>query len=342
MSKSGWILSGLLHVGVIVAVVLGLPKIFESDALDPSDRPIVVSLVEIGDETSAPAAAAEPEPVPEAEPEPEPPPEPEPEVVEAPEPEPVVEPEPVPEPEPEPEVVAALDPAPVIEPEPVPEPVVEPEPTPPPEPEPVVEPEPTPPPEPEPVAEPEPEPAPDEPPPLPLVKPAKKAPSFDTLLKDLAEEEPEAQQFAALDAPPPPEPPPAPKQAEEDDSFDDLLADLAGTTVQAQTQARTPLTGPLRQKITDAIRQKVERNWSVPAGVLDAGDLVVTLRIQLSPDGSVRSVKIVDADDGTNYRTMAESGRRAVLKADPFDFLTEHVDSYEGWRNIVMTFRPPV
>ena len=340
MSKSGWILSGLLHVGVIVAVVLGLPKIFESDALDPSDRPIVVSLVEIGDETSAPAAAAEPEPVPEAAPEPEPPPEPEPEVVEAPEPEPVVEPEPVPEPEPE--VVAALDPAPVIEPEPVPEPVVEPEPTPPPEPEPVVEPEPTPPPEPEPVAEPEPEPAPDEPPPLPLAKPAKKAQSFDTLLKDLVEEEPEAQQFAALDAPPPPEPPPAPKQAEEDDSFDDLLADLAGATDQAQTQVRTPLTGPLRQKITDAIRQKVERNWSVPAGVLDAGDLVVTLRIQLSPDGSVRSVRIVDGDDGTNYRTMAESGRRAVLKADPFDFLTEHVDSYEGWRNIVMTFRPPV
>ena len=331
MSKSGWILSALLHVGVIVAVVLGLPQIFTSDALDPSDRPIVVSLVEIGDETSAPAAAAEPEPIPEAAPEPEPPPEPEPEVVEAPEPEPVVEPEPVPEPEPE--VVAAQDPAPVIEPEPVPEPVVEPEPAPAPT-APEAKPEP----------EPAPEPVPDEPPPLPLAKPAKKPPSFDKLLKDLAEEEPEAQQFAALDAAPSPEPPPAPKQAEEDDTIDDILDSLIGPQDEssANAAARVPLTGPLRQKITDAIRQKVERNWSVPAGVLDAGELEVTLRIQLSPDGSVRSVRIVDGDDGPSYQTMAESGRRAVLKADPFDFLTEHVDSYEGWRDITMIFSPPV
>ena len=93
-----------------------------------------------------------------------------------------------------------------------------------------------------------------------------------------------------------------------------------------------PLTGPLRQKITDAIKQKVERNWSVPAGVLDAAELVVTLRIQLGPDGSVRRVEIVDADGGANYRTMAESGRRAVLKASPFDALTRYVDRYEGWR----------
>lgn len=341
MSKSGWILSALLHVGVIVAVVLGLPQIFKSDALDPSDRPIVVSLVEIGDETSAPAAAAEPEPLPEAAPEPEPPPEPEPEVVEVPEPEPVVEPEPVPEPEPEPEVVAAPDPEPVIEPEPEPEPVVEPEPTPPPEPEPVVEPEPAPAPK---ALEAKPEPVPDEPPPLPLVKPAKKPPSFDKLLKDLAEEEPEAQQFAALDAAPAPEPRPAPKQAEEDDSFDDLLASLtrAEDESSANVETQVPLTGPLQQKITDAIRQKVERNWSVPAGVLDAGELVVMLRIQLAPDGSVRSVKIVDGDESANYVTMAESGRRAVLKASPFDTLTRYVDKYDGWRDIVMTFSPPV
>ena len=309
MSKRGWLFSAILHVGVIVVVVLGLPKMFESDALDPSDQPIVVSLVEIADEASAPAATPEPEPV--VEPEPEPIAEPEPEVIAAPEPEP--EPAPEPEPIPEPEVVAALDPEPVIEPEPAP--VAEPEPEPAPK---------------APEAEPEPAPEPEAPPPVPLAKPPPKKPSFDKLLKDLAQEET-------------PEPPQA-TPPDEEESFEDLLASIAGAEKEPPTEAAThvPLTGPLRQTITDAIKQKVERNWSVPAGVLDAGELVVTLRIQLAPDGSVRRVEIVDPGGGGNYRTMAESGRRAVLKASPFDALTRYVDKYEGWRDITMTFSPPV
>ena len=327
MSKSGWLFSALLHAGVVVAVVLGLPDLFESDALAPSDQPIVVSLVEIADEASAPAATPEPEaepvaesePEPIAEPEPEPVPEPEPEVIAKPEPEPIPEPEPAPEPE----VVAALDPEPVIEPEP------EPEPEPPPPPEPVSEPEPPPAPK-EPEAKPDPAPEPEAPPPVPLAKPPPKKPSFDKLLQDLAE----------VETPEPPKPTP-PKDEE---SFDDLLASITGPEEEppAGAAARVPLTGPLRQTITDAIKRKVERNWSVPAGVLDAGELVVTLRIQLAPDGSVRRVEIVDPDSGTNYRTMAESGRRAVLKASPFDALTRYVDKYEGWRDITMTFSPPV
>ena len=315
MSKRGWLFSALLHVGVIVAAVLGLPQVFESDALAPSDQPIVVSLVEIADETSAPAEEAKPEPEPEPIPEATPEPEPEPEVVVKPEPEPV--------PEPEPEVFAALDPEPVIEPEP------EPEPEPAPLPEPVVEPEPEPAPK-EPEARPEPPPAPEHPP-VPVAKPpVKKKPSFDTLLQSLTDEEPEA--------------PPPPAQKAEEPSFDDMLASIAGVDDEPPPDARAPapLTGPLQRTITDAIKQKVERNWSVPAGVLDAGDLVVMLRIQLGPDGSVRRVEIVDADGGANYRTMAESGRRAVLKASPFNALTRYVDKYEGWRDITMTFSPPV
>ena len=311
MSKRGWLFSAILHAAVVVAVVLGLPDMFESDALDPGERPIVVSLVEIADEASAPP----PEPEPVAEPEPVVEPEP------IPEPEPIAEPEPVPEPEPE--VVAALEP----------EPVIEPEPAPPPPPEPVAEPEPVPEPvaEPEPMPEPEPAPEPEAPTPVPLAKPPVKKPSFDTLLKDLAEEET-------------PEPPRQAPPEEEDASFDDLLASLADAAEEppAEAATRVALTGPLRQTITDAIKQKVERNWSVPAGVLDAAELVVKLRIELAPDGSVRRVEIVDADGGANYRTMAESGRRAVLKASPFEILTRHVDRYEGWRDITMTFSPPV
>ncbi|MDE0241037.1 MAG: cell envelope integrity protein TolA [bacterium] len=116
----------------------------------------------------------------------------------------------------------------------------------------------------------------------------------------------------------------------------------AAPTPRAEANAPAALTGPLRRTITDAIKQKVERNWSVPAGVFDAGELVVTLRVQLGPDGSVRRVETVDDGGGASYRTMAESARRAVLKASPFDVLTRYVDKYEGWRDITITFSPPV
>ena len=128
-------------------------------------------------------------------------------------------------------------------------------------------------------------------------------PSFDDMLASIA---------GADDEPPPDAAAPAP-----------LTGPLRRTITNAIKQkvernwlaakAPAPRTGLLRRTITDAIKQKVERNWSVPAGLLDAGELVVTLRIQLAPDGSVRRVEIVDADGGANYRTIAESGRRAVL-----------------------------
>ena len=146
---------------------------------------------------------------------------------------------------------------------------------------------------------------------MPLAKPPAKPPSFDTLLKDLAQEE--------TAEPAPPEPAKTEK-AEEEVPFDAILAGLTGeedqSTAEAKTQAR--LTGLLRQTITDAIKQKVERKWNVPAGVRDAGELVVTLRIRLQRDGSAKWVEIVDdGSGGANYRTMAESARRAVLAASP-------------------------
>ena len=213
----------------------------------------------------------------------------------------------------------------------------EPEPIPEPEPEPIPEPEP----EPRPAAAPEPEPAPEpNPPPVPLAKPAAQPEPFEKLLKDLAEKEPEPKQFAALEPAAPPEPP------TEDESIDDIIDSLVGPQDAAAPDATapTPLTGPLKQTISGTIKQKVEKNWSVPAGIRDAGTLVVTLRIQLGKDGSVLRVEIVDdgGGGGGNYRIMAESARRAVLKVERFEFLTRHGNSYDSWRNIEMRFSPPV
>lgn len=290
MSKGGWFFSVLLHVGVVLAVVLGLPSLFESDALD---EPIVVSVVAIVDEAPPPA----PEPASRATPEPPP----------AEEPAPAPEPTPLPEPPPQ---MAALPP----EPEPLP-------PVPAPAPEPA----------PAPAAEPEAEPPPVAPPPLPPF--AKPPASFDTLLKNIAEEDAEAPA-----APPPDEDPP----------FEELLERFTqpgeGEADAVPKQATLGDDLRLRQTLVGAIKPKVEANWSVPAGVRDAARMKVTLRIQLDQDGAVRSAEVVEDDRAadTNFRIMAESARRAVLTASPFKELKPHGDDYEQWRDITMTFEPPV
>ena len=232
-----------------------------------------------------------------------------------------------------------MEPAP--EPEPVPEPVAEPAPEPAPLPEPPPQmaalppqPEPAPPaPEPAPAPAAEPEAPPAAPPLPPSARPAPPPPSFDTLLKDIAEDDAEA---------------PTAPLPNEDSSFDELLEQVAqsgeGEADAAPKQATLGDDLRLRQTLVGAIKPKVEANWSVPAGVPDADRMKVTLRIQLDRDGAVHSAKVVEDDRAAdaNFRIMAESARRAVLTASPFEELKPYGDDYEQWRDITMTFEPPV
>ena len=331
MGRRGWIFSGILHGGVIVAAVLGLPSLFQGDA-EFVEETIVVSLVSEEDVVGVDRSALEPEPEPvlEAALEPEPEPALEPVVEAAPEPERIKvkapePPPPPPEPEPEPIEVKAPEPPPPP-PEPEPEPVVAavtPEPPPPP---PEVKPEPEP-----PVAPQAPQ-APQTSVPKPRAKPAPAQPSFDSLLKSVVEEEPEKK--------PQPEP-----------EFNTLLANVADTLPpkpKTETRDRPQRTSTMKlalaNQIAAEIRTRVEANWSVPAGVRDAGGLVVTIRIRLGRDGAVQSAEILDANyaEDPNFRAMAESARRAVQRASPIKALRRFGYDYNEWRDVTMTFRPPV
>ncbi len=345
MGRRGWIFSGVLHSGVIAAAVLGLPSLFESDS-EIVEESIVVAM--ISEEQLAGINRRELEPEAEPEPEPEPEPvaavEPEPDPEPEPEPEPVVEvkaPEPPPPPPPPDKVepiFAAITPEPPP-PEPEPEVIPEPEPVPEPEPEPIVELTPPEPPEvkpepPEVKPEPKPQPVRQASIPKPRAKPAPAQPSFDLLLKSVVDEAPEA----------PPEPTPT-----ADPEFNDLLAnvaDIAPETPEVEPPpVRTRVMNPaMSNQIAALIKSRVETNWSVPAGVRDAGELIVTIRISLGRDGKVLSAEILDKDyaDDANYRTMAESARRAVFKASPLKALRRFGDDYNQWRDVTMTFRPPV
>lgn len=114
--------------------------------------------------------------------------------------------------------------------------------------------------------------------------------------------------------------------------------------VQPKITSRTapPLEGqPLTLSEVDALRAQIQRCWIVQAGARYAEDLVVTLRVFLNSDGSLRSApQIVDdsrlATD-PYFRAAAESAVRAVLKCEPFKM---PVTKYDRWREIELTFDP--
>jgi hypothetical protein len=157
LERQSFIVSAVLHLTVLLAAVLGLPRIFEPKVIE--DQPIAVQLVNVAPETRATQKNTTP-PVPDQKPDvaqAEPPPKPQPPTPEPPKPEP---------PKPQP---------------PTP-------PTPPPPPPPPPPPQPTPEPKPQAPTPPKPEPAPPPPqakpqPPQPQKKPDDT--SFDQLLKNL-------------------------------------------------------------------------------------------------------------------------------------------------------------
>lgn len=101
---------------------------------------------------------------------------------------------------------------------------------------------------------------------------------------------------------------------------------------------------PLTLNEKDAIRQQIIRNWTVTSGAKGAQDMIVTLKISLSRDGSVNDVNIIDQGRYNNdsfFRATVDSARRAVYKSSPLQNLPpEKYDVKEGWRELVLNFDP--
>lgn len=80
------------------------------------------------------------------------------------------------------------------------------------------------------------------------------------------------------------------------------------------------MTGRLTAGACDAIRAEIEQHWNVPAGVKDAGELVVRIRATFDLDGSLISATI-EPDNRLHsdafYRAAADSALRAVHIASP-------------------------
>ena len=300
----GIALSVALHAAIGLSLVLGLPVLFAPKV--PQETPIAVELVTLGPQTRATEHNEHPREHASTE-----------KPIEAP-------PAPKPEPKPAP-------------PKPTPPPTSNSE---------------------------QPAPAPPEP---PKPKPAPPQPAATPAPPPEPQPVPAPKQVAAIQPPRPlekPKPPPEPAQAEPKPKekydpalFQSLLKNLAAdqtapseegrqqpekTAGRFSAQPKAPLGDQLSASALALIREQIARCWNVPAGVRDAKDLVIEIRVAVAPDGTVQQATILDrsryASDPV-FRAAAESARRALFNplCTPLHLPP---DKYDIWKDMLVNFNP--
>ena len=301
--RYGAIISGLLHVGLLILVIVGLPGILQSERVEMV--PISVEVVSIEELPKLQEKKTPPKPKAKKPPpkKPEPP-----KTSKKPPPPPPTKALPPPEPEPKPPEPKP----PEVKPEPVPKPK--------PKPKPKADPVPKPKAKPAPPKKPETQVAAKTPPatkPKRKPKPPPKPDEFQSLLKNLAKDR-RAVEKARADAPAK-----VVKQVDEKPKRSALQARMMAAS------------------LAQSVNRQVTPCWSIPAGAKDAANMSVAIRIRLNADGTLGAAPEVEDTrrfgSDTSFRVVAESALRALHICAP---LKLPYDQYDLWKDIIFTFDP--
>ncbi len=90
----------------------------------------------------------------------------------------------------------------------------------------------------------------------------------------------------------------------------------------------------------DALKAQIFTCWSVPIGLPFSEDLLVRVKLQLKPDGTIEKLEMLDhvkmnTPGKENFRTLADSVRRALQLCNP---LKVPSSGYERWKNMILNF----
>jgi outer membrane biosynthesis protein TonB len=116
-----------------------------------------------------------------------------------------------------------------------------------------------------------------------------------------------------------------------------------GDTINQTVSLGAPsgIAAQLSQSELDALRARLAQLWNPPAGATNPDELVVLVRIQLTPDGRLAAPpQVLTSSAGKSGLFVAarDGAIRAVFRGQPFDMLRpEH---YEQWKDIEITFDP--
>jgi hypothetical protein len=90
----------------------------------------------------------------------------------------------------------------------------------------------------------------------------------------------------------------------------------------------------------DALKAQIFGCWSVPLGLPLSDDMLVRIKLDLKPDGSIDKMEMLDhvkmnTPGKEKFRTLADSVRRAVQLCNP---LRVPSTGYERWKKMILNF----
>ena len=126
-------------------------------------------------------------------------------------------------------------------------------------------------------------------------------------------------------------------------SFDSLLDDATASSDNENSGIKAEEVGfSITATEIDLVRQTIRKCWHLPAGLKNAEELIVDIRMEVAKDGTVTKAEIVDKDrmkSDPNFKIAAENAYRAVLDPE-CNPLPLPLDKYEEWKEIEFSFNP--
>ena len=90
----------------------------------------------------------------------------------------------------------------------------------------------------------------------------------------------------------------------------------------------------------DELRAQISGCWNIPMGLPYIENLLVRIKLELKPDGSISQIEILDHDRMNQpgqayYKVLVESVLRAIRMCQP---LKVPVNGYERWKELNLNF----
>jgi outer membrane biosynthesis protein TonB len=96
----------------------------------------------------------------------------------------------------------------------------------------------------------------------------------------------------------------------------------------------------MSQSEIDALRAAMQACFNPPVGAEGLDTMVVPIRVQFNPDGSLATDPIAQATPpGPVGQALADAALRAVRRCAPYPFLPP--EKYDSWETVTVNFSPP-
>ncbi|MDR0744708.1 MAG: cell envelope integrity protein TolA [Holosporales bacterium] len=126
-------------------------------------------------------------------------------------------------------------------------------------------------------------------------------------------------------------------------SFNSLLDSALATSDNENMGAKAEEVGEvLTATQIDLIRQTIRKCWHFPAGLKNAEDLIVDIKMELDENGNVKKAEILNksrANSDPDFKIASENAYRAVLdpNCNPLPLPKE---KYNEWKELELSFNP--